>query len=83
MFTALFFTEPFLTALFFTAPFFTARHHTTVLCSVLAQSELAIGEIFVLAGFLVIYLIEELGHWALVRYWTVFYCLEMSVVCCT
>lgn len=35
--------------------------------SVLAASELPVAEIFVLAGFILIYLVEELGHWALVR----------------
>lgn len=35
--------------------------------SLLAESELPVGEIFVLAGFLLIYLVEEAGHWVLVR----------------
>jgi hypothetical protein len=37
------------------------------LVSLLAESELPVGEIFVLAGFLLIYLVEEAGHWVLVR----------------
>jgi len=35
--------------------------------STLSDSELPIAEIFVLAGFLLIYLVEELGHWALTK----------------
>merc|ERR1712179_128324 len=34
--------------------------------SVLANSDLPVAEIFVLAGFIFIYLVEEFGHWALV-----------------
>ena len=36
--------------------------------SVLANSKLPVAEIFVLAGFILIYLVEEFGHWALVRW---------------
>ena len=36
--------------------------------SVLANSDLPVAEIFVLAGFIFIYLVEEFGHWALVRW---------------
>jgi len=35
--------------------------------SVLANSDLPVAEIFVLAGFILIYVVEEFGHWALVR----------------
>ena len=35
--------------------------------SVLANSKLPVAEIFVLAGFILIYVVEEFGHWALVR----------------
>jgi len=38
--------------------------------SVLANSKLPVAEIFVLAGFILIYLVEEFGHWALVRWGT-------------
>ena len=38
------------------------------LSSVLANSKLPVAEIFVLAGFILIYLVEEFGHWALVRW---------------